>query len=255
MKKFKAILSIILVVLTIFTASSCSLFYNPSGKNTHTNEDVETIINEDVEITIYNENEANTYNVKTEEIAVVDTFSKPGYRFKGYYSQIENGEQYFDSDGKSLVNWKKSFPKTLYAQWESIYDMSYTSQEYYTEAKGSRDGMGITLELPDEFKSAISDNPSAKIKLTINMKAKYISDWSNYPLTVSVRDKSGADGEKIAQDSAPLGDEYQNYNFEFTFEAHKLKNGKFYVWMNNKGFQYYICMYVKDLSYSLEFVE
>lgn len=261
MKKIKLFLTILLVVSTVFSISSCSLFYNPTvnagdptnnGSNPTNDAD---FTNEEVTITIYNDEDVNTFSVTTGKIAIVDTFSKPSYRLKGYYSQKDGGEQYFDGEGKSLVNWKKSFPTTLYAQWESIYHMSYESEEYYNNPKESRDGIGITFELPDEFKSAISDNPSAKIKLSIDMKAKYVSDWSEYPITVSIRDMAGAQGEKIAQDTKPLGAEYQNYNFEFTFDAYKLKNGEFYVWMNNKGFQYFICMYIKDLSYSLEFVE
>lgn len=249
MKIFKSLIAIVLLISTIFSISACTLFYSPSGENGINKR-------ENIDIVLHNGNETKTCTVVTKEIATVDLFHKPGYYFKGYFSAETGGEQYFDSKGKSLVEWKKTFPTTLYAQWESIYDMSYKSEEYFTTKALAGDGAtGRTLELPNEFVAAISDNPSAKMKMTIDFKAKYVSNWDDDPLTLTIQDVSGSSGERIARSSTPLTDNYQSYNFEFTFEAHKLKNGEFYWWMNNNSAGYFVTFYIKDFSYTLSFVE
>ena len=250
MKLFKSIITFVLLLSTIFSVSSCSLFYSPEGGGGMFNK------NEDVELVLHNGTETKTCTVQTGKIVSVDLFHNPGYLFKGYFSAETGGEQYFDSKGASLVAWKSSFPTALYAQWENIYDMSYESQEYFvTKALAGEGATGRTFELPSEFVAAISDNPSAKMKMTIDFKAKYVSDWSKYPLTLTVQDKAGAEGEKIGKASKNLSSDYQSYSFEFEFDARLLRNGEFYWWMNNNSSGYFVTFYIKDFSYTLSFVE
>ena len=85
--------------------------------------------------------------------------------------------------------------------------------------------------------------------------AKYSSNWNEYPVSVDVREIPGIDGEILDKGSKPLSDQYQSYRFELVFDAHKLINDEFYLFINNNGSRYYVCMYVKNFTYTLTFVK
>lgn len=248
MKAFKTFIACVLLVSTIFTFSAC--FFGGSG-----NDNGMFNKTEDVELTLHNDDESKTVTVRTGSTAFVELFHKPGYSFKGYFSKEEGGEQYFDGDGKSLVSWKKEFPTELYAQWESIYDMSFKSGTFYTKEEASYGGIANIYDLPKEFVKVIENNPSAKMKIIVEFDAKYSSNWNEYPVSVDVREIPGIDGEILDKESKPLSDQYQSYRFELVFDAHKLINDEFYLFINNNGSRYYVCMYVKNFTYTLAFVE
>lgn len=244
MKKIlKSVSVFVLLLSTVLSIVSCGIF--DDGKSGG-------FLNEPIDITIYNGDEANTYTVTTGKTAVVGTVSKQGYFFKGYYSEENGGEQYFDNKGNSLVTWKKGFPTTLYAQWQSIYELEYNSKVYFEDPYDSRRGEGYTFSIPEDFKNAIAENPSAKLKISVKLSAKYSSDH-NYPVTLKLMDMEGAESELLGEQTQPLYSNYNDYQFDFEVDAHCLKKGKFYLFWNNKGVGYWVCMYVKDLTYTLSF--
>ena len=68
------------------------------------------------------------YNTKISQIEIP---SRQGFRFLGYYTSIEGGEEYFDESGNpTKVIYNKIDDTTLYAHWEQIeFTITFDKQE------------------------------------------------------------------------------------------------------------------------------
>lgn len=250
MKKFKAILSIILVVLTIFTASSCSLFYNPTKDSESINK------NKSTTITIYDGDKAAEFEVKYGKQAEVTTFTRQGCYLLGYYSEPEGGEKYFDLNGKSMQVWQENMPTTFYAHWASISGLTYNSEVDCTDEaeKLSFYSTSFYYKLPENFQNAINGNLNEKLNVTVHFKAKeklsgVLSSYA--PVTVRLQDGSGDSASTYAKQKLTPPKEYQSYDLNFTVDAGSFKKGVVYV-IFDLGYSN-TNLYLKDISITASF--
>lgn len=87
-----------------------------------------------------------------EQIAVP---SKTGFAFKGYYTELEGGDQYFTGTGTPVAGKKVSEMMTLYAQWEAAaYSIEYKGLEGATIGEHPTSRVyNVSTSIPDPTKS------------------------------------------------------------------------------------------------------
>lgn len=116
-------------------------------------------------ITLYAYWSANTYSITFDKQggtggtdSVLATFDmampnaeaplRDGYTFLGYFDDINDGTQYYDSSMQSMINWDQPSDTTLYAQWAvNSYIVTFDKQS----GTGGTDSVVATydMEMPD----------------------------------------------------------------------------------------------------------
>ena len=117
------------------------------------------------DITLYAHWSANTYSITFDKQggtggtdSVLATFDmampnadaplRDGYTFLGYFDDINDGTQYYDSSMQSMINWDQPSDTTLYAQWAvNSYIVTFDKQS----GTGGTDSVVATydMEMPD----------------------------------------------------------------------------------------------------------
>ena len=247
MKKFKALLSIILVALTIFTASSCSLFYNPIKDNE----------SKSTTITIYDGDLASEFEVEYGKQAEITAFTKKGYYLSGYYTEPNGGEKYFDVLGKSTQIWQKGLPEVFYAHWIPISEIFYSEEKRIEDPKTwtGYDFPGFVFELTPETQNAIAGNLDKKVEITYSFDLKDTSNYKYSDMKFYLSNGLDSGRENFVSETITTQSNYENYSGSTTTTAKKfLNNGK--VCMSFKktygAYDYYA---VKNLKITFKFVE
>ena len=220
-----------------------------------------SIFTSETEITLLDGDFSETLTVETGKYFQVDSPTKNGYLFLGYFDEETGGEKYIGTDGKTISKWKKGFPTTLYAQWKDIYTLEWQSEKMYsTKANyvGATNvgGPMIKCELPQEMKDAIETNPTKKLEITITCKAYSTSSGSGSPMTFKIYDNNNSGKEAISKsDKIALQSEYSAYNITLYANASDIDNGMFYLNVDNNSTAYLVSMYIKDITIHVEFLE
>ena len=105
-----------------------------------------------------------TYNAT---LPPINTPTKVGYTFAGYYDSTSGGEQYYNASGTGVKTWTKTSGGTLYAQWTPNTDTPYTVNHY--KQKASRDGYDL----------AETDNPTGTTGTNTSAAAKSYTGFTN----------------------------------------------------------------------------
>ena len=167
--------------------------------------------------------------------------TKPGYVFAGYWDTTKaGGKQYYDKDMKSVRNWDKTSPATLWAKWETAVKVKVTfsknggagGDNYVTATYGA--AMPTPRKAPTRSgwtfagywdSVAMDANGTPKGKQYYDAKMKSVRSWDKTsPATLwakwTVRVKLGKNG-------GTGGDDYvtATYNQPFPKRAMPTKSG------------------------------
>lgn len=222
MKKIIKFITMLLTSLLVGSFIGCSVFSNvdpnePSAPTTQ-------------EITVYNGNTPVNYTLTYGEVAQIDCFAKAGYYFTGAYDSEENGEKYFDIDGKSTSVWTAGKPDVYYARFESVSTIAFTQTQHEEDPlswlTGSR---WIEFSFDQALINAVQGNLDKKLSVKIEFYATHTDDWS-FSKVYLTNQKTGGERFYIVDDGAQLDQtKYTKFEKEFVVENKLLKDGKMYL--------------------------
>ena len=222
MKKIIKFVTMLLTSIFIGTFVACSTFSNPSpsAPPAPTTQ----------EITMYNGDTPVNYTLTYGEVAQIDRFAKAGYYFTGAYDSAENGEKYFDIDGKSTSVWTAGNPDVYYARFESVSAIDF-SQIQHEEDPLSWHTQSVWIEFTFDqaLCNAVQGNLDKKLSVTIEFYATHTDDWS-FSKAYLTNQKTGGERFYIIEDGAQLDQtRYTKYEKEFVVENKLLQDGKMYL--------------------------
>ncbi|MDR2016162.1 MAG: InlB B-repeat-containing protein [Burkholderiales bacterium] len=132
----------------------------------------------------------------------VDTPSKEGYHFMGYYSAESGGDQYFDEDGARVLDWNFwTTPVTLHARFVEVYTVEYLgggntggtaptdATEYFENDEVTVLNEGSLVKTGYTFtgwKDQDGNNHAPNSKFTIEKNMTLTAQWLRGAYTVNV---------------------------------------------------------------------
>ena len=253
MKKFIKSLCLTVAICILFSfMTGCSLFADKDEVGEGFTQST---------LTLYDGENSTQYVAKYGEQAQITVSTKKGYYLVGYFDAKEGGTKYIDSEGKSLLDWEKSFPTTLYARWN---DISALVQEINVfcgdpEDGGSSGQRTAEIKLNDELKSALKSNFDEKLKIEYTIDLKTGSGWTASPIGMYIKgyESSGAERYTIFTHTPPVN-EFGTFTGYVEIAATDFVDGNIYVvvWNTEKqnGSWAYPVYYSRNLTLNISIV-
>ncbi|MBQ9084446.1 MAG: hypothetical protein IJY24_02200 [Clostridia bacterium] len=212
-------------------------------------------------LTLYDGENSTQYVAKYGEKTAISITAKNGYYLEGYFDAQEGGTKFIDGEGKSLLDWEKSFPTTLYARWR---DISTLIQELSVFGDEPQDGgisgqRSATIELNDDLKSALKSNTNEKIKIEYTIDLKIGNGWSASPIGMYIKGYESSDAERytIFTHTPPVN-EFETFTGAVEVNASDFADGNLYitVWNTRKqnGSWAYPVYYSRNLTLKISIV-
>lgn len=212
-------------------------------------------------LTLYDGDNSTQYVAKYGEKTTITVSTKKGYYLEGYFDAQEGGTKYIDGEGKSLLNWEKSFPTTLYARWSDISTLIQQISVFGNEPEDG--GFGgqrtATVELSDELKSALKSNFDEKIKIEYTIDLKTGSGWTASPIGMYVMgyDNYGAERYEVFTHTPTVG-EFSTFTGSVEIAAADFVDGNIYIVVWNtkaqNGSWAYPVYYSRNLTLNISIV-
>ena len=212
-------------------------------------------------LTLYDGETSTQYVAKYGEKATITVSTKKGYYLEGYFDAQEGGTKYIDGEGKSLLDWDKSFPTTLYARWSDISTLIQEISVFGNEPKtgGSSGQRTATIELNDNIKTALKSNFDEKIKIEYTIDLKTGSGWTASPIGMYVKgyESSGAERYTIFTHTPPVN-EFETFTGSVEISATDFVDGNIYIVVWNteaqNGSWAYPVYYSRNLTLKISIV-
>ena len=212
-------------------------------------------------LTLYDGETSTQYVAKYGEKASITVSTKKGYYLEGYFDAQEGGTKYIDGEGKSLFDWEKSFPTTLYARWSDVSTLVQEVSVFDNEPKdgGSSGQRTATIELNDALKSALKSNANGKIKIEYSIDLKTGSGWTPSPIGMYVKgyDNSGAERYEVFTHTPTVG-EFSTFTGSVEIAVADFVDGNIYIVVWNtkaqNGAWAYPVYYSRNLTLKISFV-
>ena len=252
MKKslFFVILIVILSSLYLFTGCSGGSF----GSSTDTLTEKQ---NKNTTISIDVDGSINSFPVTYGSLANVTSFTKPGFYLKGIYDKKEGGVKYFNSDGGSTSVWQNTYPKTLFAQWGDLNELSKTLKtKFADEAYYYTRKVNCIWSLPGDFRNAVHGNLDKEIEVTLEFRLKEgnstIFDTNNQTNWITLKDSTDGSAENFGEKTfSSYTSNYTSYSCTWVVPARCARNGSIIIEFN-RGNQFNET-YIRDAVVSVQF--
>lgn len=237
----------LLVCLTLATAllTGCSGLFGSNNDSDQSEEEQKPTAS----ITVYVDDAQQQFSVPIGEVAKVKTFTKNGYYLKGYYSEKEGGNKYFDASGTSVGLWQEINPTTLYAQWEKLDALE--PHKFDTKMVNQPEGDSswwLQETLPAEYYNAVQGNLDAAFIIKLEYQVKCSAE----EVAFIVYDRTDDAKEKFGEDTVQTGgSEYHPYTREIKVNAKAFVNGKVYIYAYWIGLGWTNTIYFKNLTISI----
>jgi len=230
MKNTFRIMALILALITLVTVTAACGKKNKDkdGESSQT-EETGPITKE---IIVYSNGMPNTYTVTVGETPSISVPAKSGCYFVGAFDSLEGGNKYFDEMGKATAPWDKNAPTTLYAQFKSVTEMTF-SQVLRDEdpVLWRQGGTWLTFQMNDQMKNAISANLDATLNIKISFAAMQARGW-DLESAYATNLKEGGEKVHIVSTAAQLsGNTYTTFEKEFQFKAKLIKDGQIHLYV------------------------
>ncbi len=245
----------------VLTLALCLLFSSMTGCSLFADKDEVGEGFTQSTLTLYDGENATQYVAKYGEQAKITVATKKGYYLVGYFDAKEGGTKYIDGEGKSLLDWEKSFPTTLYARWGDISTLLQEISVFGNEPKdgGFSGQRTTTVKLSDELKSAIKSNFDEKIKIEYSIDLKTGSGWTASPIGMYVKgyDNSGAERYNVFTHTPTVG-AFSTFTGSVEIAATDFVDGNIYlvIWNTKKqnGAWAYPVFYSRNLTLKVSII-
>lgn len=243
MKKSLLILLVLVIALCGVCFTACDWFESSTTNSSARKTD----------ITVYTDNESEEYSIKIGEIATINTTTKNGYYLKGFYTQRNGGEMYFDCYGDAVAKWEEGFPTTFYAQWESVIGYKSEIQEWdgpymFYGDPNLRLGWEISGK---QMKTILNGNWKQRIKISIY--GRVIAPVDTVYLHFQDRQYGGAEVYATKIIEIQKG-RYVEFFYEIECSAKIFYYDYTMYFRFNEDYHGFTASYVKDLAAHFTFV-
>lgn len=221
MKKRKTFLFIINVFL-LFICNGCQIFNSNSSTSTNENKIVDTVVE------VKDGDYSKKFTIKLNEACIIEYLTKPGHYLKGYYSSELGGTKYFNSIGESESDWKDSYPKILYAQWEPISALpEFNDSKFVEEPKNMGFYSSITSKLSPEWINAVKGNLNHDMTLSVSFRCRNSGNIiSSSRMLMDIVDRYGSSGETFASEYIEgINSNYKSFSFVKTIPGKACSKG------------------------------
>lgn len=186
----------------------------------------------------------------------ISTPVKEGYTFLGYFDSINDGTQYYDSDGKSTKNWDKREKSTLYAHWEfiGVDTRMKLAYNYVNTPDASNNTFRLMMAIDYDALKVIADNNNASsygiyiekegsyvAKFDIKNEKAYIgeveTEYNVYSESIKI-DEVNKTYKYILIDLGDLITDKTNLNKEYTVCSYVVVNDIFTVSEKNSTYSF-----------------
>lgn len=211
-------------LLMMCTLCGCSSLFGSSPSQNSSSSSSNT------EITVYNDEIPVKFTVKYGSQAKVTSFTKQDSYLKGYYTESTNGQQYFDTDGKSLSVWQQGNPDTFYAQWGDISELSFSdSDEGGSYGQLMVNYCYFTSKFSPEMLNGIKGNLNRKLNFNVRFDARDSANVHMSQIYISNSTESGRIKYKLGSD-IELSTNWKNLNYSVNISADEFSGGNFHIY-------------------------
>ena len=187
-------------------------------------------------LTLYNGEESVQYVAQYGREASVSVPQKSGYYFLGYFDAENGGTKYIDGSGRSTKKWEKSDPTALYAQWDSVSNLSREISVFGNEPEQGNAGgqRTATVQLDEELRAAIQGNATYKLKIEYRVDLKTGDNWDPSPIAMYIKgyDNAGAEKHDVFT-LTPVAGEFSTFEGSAAIPAGDFVDGNLYVVLMN----------------------
>ena len=233
----KRLLSILLLIATLFSLSSCKLISlgssnddsensgNSQGDNADSKKSKQTV-------QVYSEGAAISYTFTGGETAQIEIPSKNGYYFSGAYDSPNGGTKYFDIDGTSVSAWYTGNPSVYYAHFDPISKCRFSEVQRDENPFSWHYGIvWFTFDLGEEFRTAIQANTDKEIAVSVSFDVTCDNSWEIGEACITNM-KSGGEKFKCFSSLPLTADTYKKCTYQYKIKAKLLKSGTVYFSIN-----------------------